>query len=156
MLLKGAESHLEEQSLILRNVLTHPHPFIKNDILVRLRREIGDFDDGKQPDHKFHTLVILAGDAAQQLLDEREELPSLAERLLYWVLSKEQREAIPGDLEEEFRTIILPKFGRRYARMWYWKQVLTSAWPLVRGLAYRLAAGTGVWKAIEAFRRIDF
>jgi hypothetical protein len=53
-------------------------------------------------------------------------VPRTAEYLLYLFLSKDDREAIPGDLEEEFRRTILPKFGRLRAVIWYWKQTLWS------------------------------
>ena len=59
--------------------------------------------------------------------------------LLRLILSKELRESLPGDLEEEYRTEILPKFGPGCARWWYRKQVLASMLPLVFG---RLAKAT--------------
>jgi len=145
-------------SLILQSIVTPHRPAISHDydLLVRLQKEIGEFKDGNQPDHKFAKLVILAGDAARHLLAQREEPPPVwAEKLLHLVLSTRDREALPGDLEEEFRTIILPKFGYAYARKWYWTQVLRSVWPLARGLAIRIAACAGIWKAIEvALRKI--
>lgn len=47
-------------------------------------------------------------------------------RLLLWFLPKDQREHLPGDLDEEFFTIILPELGPRYAKLWYWWQVIRS------------------------------
>jgi hypothetical protein len=41
-------------------------------------------------------------------------------------------------LEEEFRQIAA-KHGARYAKLWYYKQVAASAWPMVRK-AVRLGA----------------
>lgn len=52
--------------------------------------------------------------------------PLTADKVLYFFLPKDAREHIPGDLEEELNTIILPKFGVKYARQWYWGQVLQS------------------------------
>ena len=49
--------------------------------------------------------------------------PLAAERLLYFILPKSQREALPGDLAEEYSNKYVPKFGRRYADAWYWKEV---------------------------------
>lgn len=57
--------------------------------------------------------------------------PMWGERLLYLFLPKDQREYMPGDLAEEFRTLILPKYGTRYVRVWYWKQVFSSLWPIL-------------------------
>jgi hypothetical protein len=58
--------------------------------------------------------------------------PRLGERILLLVLrTKEERVNIPGDLEEEYRGIAA-KHGARYAKLWYYKQVVASAWPMVR------------------------
>lgn len=58
--------------------------------------------------------------------------PPLGERILLLVLrTREERANIPGDLEEEFRQIAA-KHGARYAKLWYYKQVAASAWPMVR------------------------
>ena len=73
--------------------------------------------------------------------------PKVAELILYFMLPKELRESLPGNLEEEYRTIILPKFGKRAASIWYWKQVFASAAPVVRS---RL----GKWIAIAWFGKV--
>jgi hypothetical protein len=57
---------------------------------------------------------------------QRTDVPRTAEYLLYLFLAKDDREAMPGDLEQEFRVTILPKFGRWRAVVWYWKQALWS------------------------------
>ena len=67
-------------------------------------------------------------------------IPKRAEKLLYLILPQEWRDSLPGDLEEEYRTIIAPKFGRRYARLWYWKQVLVSIWRVLPRRLLGLAA----------------
>jgi hypothetical protein len=57
--------------------------------------------------------------------------PRLGERILLLVLhTKEERANIPGDLEEEFKQIAA-KHGERYAKLWYYKQVAASAWPMI-------------------------
>jgi hypothetical protein len=73
--------------------------------------------------------------------------PQLGERILLLILTKEERVNIPGDLEEEYRGIAA-KHGARYARLWYYKQVVASAWPMMRK-AVRL--GLLAW--IEEFIR---
>lgn len=55
-----------------------------------------------------------------------------SEYLLYLLLPKEERETVPGDLLEEYQTVILPKFGVTLARIWFLKQVLSSTWPFLR------------------------
>ena len=57
--------------------------------------------------------------------------PRLGEYALLFFLSKKDRINIPGDLEEEYREIDR-KFGTRAARIWYYKQVITSVGPLFR------------------------
>jgi hypothetical protein len=73
------------------------------------------------------------------------ESPRLGERLLLLILSKEDRVNIPGDLEEEFAEIAT-KHGARYAKLWYYKQVAGSAWPMIRkAVGWGLLASIGEW-----------
>lgn len=65
--------------------------------------------------------------------------PNRAEQLLLLILSKPEREYLVGDLAEEFAEIGA-KHGARYAKLWYYKQVAASAWPMVRK-----AVKWGVW-----------
>jgi hypothetical protein len=51
--------------------------------------------------------------------------PRMAEALLQACLSREDAEIIAGDLEETFRTEVLPRVGTRAARRWYWQQVIS-------------------------------
>jgi hypothetical protein len=81
--------------------------------------------------------------------------PKFADYLLYFFLSKHDRENIPGDLAEEYETIILPDFGLRAAKVWYWKQVICSIWPIVAPRLKRLAGIGGVaHAAYEIYRRL--
>jgi hypothetical protein len=72
--------------------------------------------------------------------------PQLGERLLLLVLrTKEERANIPGDLEEEFKEIAA-KHGARFAKLWYYKQVVSSAWPLIqKAIGWGLLTGVGEW-----------
>jgi putative ABC transport system permease protein len=51
--------------------------------------------------------------------------PRFAEALLRVFLSSEDAEAIGGDLEETFRTTVVPRAGIRAARFWYWRQTFS-------------------------------
>ncbi len=51
--------------------------------------------------------------------------------LLSLVIPTREREAIPGDLIEEYRSRILPQRGRFRAGLWCWGQVFRSLWPLL-------------------------
>ena len=66
-----------------------------------------------------------------------DELP-LAARLLKSLLSDEDGEHIIGDMVEEFSARL---FGSKLkAHLWLYKQVLTSAWPLIRKTVERKLA----------------
>src|SRR4051812_9542271 len=56
--------------------------------------------------------------------DEPLKHPILPEYLLFLFLSSEDREQIPGDLQEEYITTIVPKFGAKRATLWYWAQTI--------------------------------
>lgn len=67
--------------------------------------------------------------------------PEAAEKLLYFVLPKRHREAILGDLEEDFPKVC-QKFGSRSAMRWYWWHVIGSVLGHVtRSVASLLKAG---------------
>ena len=78
-------------------------------------------------------------------------LPRTAEYLLYFWLPKKDREAIPGDLEEEYN-LIAQKFGCRKADVWYWKQVIFSIGPIVLARLKRIGFVTAL---AELFRRLS-
>ncbi len=72
--------------------------------------------------------------------------PRFGERFLLLILrTREERINIPGDLEEEFKQIAA-KHGARYAKLWYYKQVAASAWPMARkAVGWGLLASIGAW-----------
>jgi hypothetical protein len=65
--------------------------------------------------------------------------PFHAEYLLHLLLAKQEREALIGDLLEEYKQIV-HYFGKRYADIWFYKQVAFSIWPFVRRIVTRAAA----------------
>jgi hypothetical protein len=65
--------------------------------------------------------------------------PFHAEYLLHLLLAKAEREAAIGDLVEEYHQI-MRRFGKRYADVWFCKQVGFSIWPFVRRALARAAA----------------
>lgn len=70
-------------------------------------------------------------------------VPQRAELILRFALPKEQREYLIGDLDEEFRSEMVPKFGYRVAARWYWVQVL-------KAVAGAFGARLRVWLGISA------
>lgn len=57
--------------------------------------------------------------------------PELGEFLFYLFLSRAERENLIGDLQEEYLEVH-SKFGKPKANIWYYKQVFTSLYPLIR------------------------
>jgi hypothetical protein len=57
--------------------------------------------------------------------------PGWAEGLLRAILRPGDRDAITGDLLEEYREVRRPALGRVRSLAWYLAQVLSVAWPLV-------------------------
>jgi hypothetical protein len=72
-----------------------------------------------------------------------------SEYLLYLVLPTEERDSVPGDLIEEYRTTILPKFGIRLARIWFMKQVLSSIWPFLKRRIIKLISAAAILRFLR-------
>lgn len=71
--------------------------------------------------------------------------PKYGERLLYLLLSKDERKNLIGDLAEEYIEL-QAKHGLKFARVWYWKQVCGSFFSLaVRAVRWGLYAGIVEW-----------
>jgi hypothetical protein len=63
--------------------------------------------------------LITAGGAPAQFLP-----PTFAAFFLYLTLPRRQQEPIIGDLNEDFATNVLPRFGPLLAGIWYWYKAL--------------------------------
>ncbi len=69
-------------------------------------------------------------DIAEAIVAQKDQRPpAFAEYLLHF-LPKTMREALPGDLEEEYHQMYA-RFGKRRATFWYYVQVALSFWPLL-------------------------
>ncbi len=83
---------------------------------------------------------------------QRVGIPIVPQFLMHLFLNRVDRHAIRGDLDEEFQQIIIPKFGRQRAYLWYWTQAISI-------VAYRnplsrcICGGIGVWKVVEWISR---
>lgn len=69
--------------------------------------------------------------------------PANADKLLY-LLPKNMRDAILGDLEEDF-AVVANKFGRQYARRWYWWHLSMS---IVYSICRKVSRFKKFWKFI--------
>ena len=74
------------------------------------------------------------------------EPPGSAKFLLLLLLPTKDRDYLVGDLEELYRTILLPEYGPRMACFWYWWQVLISIGPVILAGIKRLVFAALFWK----------
>jgi hypothetical protein len=75
--------------------------------------------------------------------------PPRAAKFVLLLVPKQHREHLIGDLEEEYVTIVLPEYGVKRARLWYWWQVTVSVGPLLWGQMKRAAALAWLWKRVR-------
>jgi hypothetical protein len=112
------------------------------------------------------TSMVDAADDAAKLKDQPQIKPAVmpipvlkiappanARFLLSLVLSPSDRQAIVGDLIEEYHSYIVPEFGERRARIWFWTQAVESILPIISRRLVRFAAGVAVWRAATAIVR---
>lgn len=66
----------------------------------------------------------------------RQTNPPRSAQFALLLIPKRNREHLIGDLEEEYRTIVLPQYGSFLAMCWYFEQVALTigcyAWPTIR------------------------
>lgn len=77
------------------------------------------------------------------------EPPRFAEYLLLCFVPRKNREYLLGCLEEEFRTVLLPKYGQFWARTYYRVQVIQSLASVGWGLLRKLASVAAIWKILR-------
>lgn len=66
--------------------------------------------------------------------------PRAATYVGYLLLSREHQQAIIGDLEERFADTMVPRYGRRAAVIWFWRQILGSALAMMPARAWNFFA----------------
>lgn len=52
--------------------------------------------------------------------------PKLGEKALLLLLPRRSGQALVGDLREEWTSFVLPQYGLRFARRWFWVQAIRS------------------------------
>jgi DNA-binding CsgD family transcriptional regulator len=89
--------------------------------------------------------------SGKYLTTDNEEVgkPPEFARFLLLLVPKKYRENLLGDMDEEFSTIILPQYGARKARLWYWWQLIASIAPIVWAQGKRIAGLVLLWKAVK-------
>lgn len=86
---------------------------------------------------KRHTLRIKKSLRQEAKESQSTAPPQYAKYLIYLFISKRNREALLGDLEEEFHEAV-KIFGPRKAQFLYWTHVFRSLLPLILGAAENL------------------
>ena len=80
--------------------------------------------------------------------EAKQKRPPRAARFLLLLIPKRNREHLLGDLEEEYRTIVLPEYGRFWAKLWYCEQAAIAVgfyvWPFIK----RILGLAAIWKVI--------
>jgi hypothetical protein len=83
--------------------------------------------------------------AFEKIQQAQREAPPRSAQFALLLIPKRNREHLIGDLEEEFRTIVLPQYGRFLAGCWYFEQAAIAmgcyAWPTIKkilGLSFIL------------------
>jgi hypothetical protein len=64
--------------------------------------------------------------------------PPAGAQYLLLLLPRKYREGLLGDLEEEYRTVVLPRHGRIMAQLYYWVQVVELFVPILLRFLGRL------------------
>lgn len=75
--------------------------------------------------------------------------PPATAKFILLLVPKRNREHVIGDLEEEYRTILLPEYGVRKARNWYRWQVVMSIVPLLWAQMKRGSVIAWLWKQMR-------
>lgn len=89
----------------------------------------------------------LDSDKSKSAVFEAGRPPRIAQFALL-MIPRRNREHLLGDLEEEYRAIVLPEYGQFWARVWYWVQAIQAlgfySWPFLK----RVLGMAGIWKVI--------
>ena len=72
-------------------------------------------------------------------LAQGDDAPPEVAKFLLLLIPKKNREGLLGDLEEEYRTILLPEYGVRLARFHYWWHTVIALACSVVGAVERLS-----------------
>jgi hypothetical protein len=75
--------------------------------------------------------------------------PPSGAKFLLLLIPRRYREHLVGDLEEEYYTTVLPEYGLRTARRWYWWHVCISIGPLIWAKLRRVAGIVLFWKSVR-------
>lgn len=89
---------------------------------------------------------------ALELLVKQLQPPKFAQYILYLFVKKKERDGLLGDLRQEYMEV-LANFGRKGAKLWFYKQVFSSIRPLA---ARGIIKWTAIAGLVRLLRRIVF
>jgi len=81
-----------------------------------------------QGERSFFPATLVIKRISSYFLLKDYSAPSAAQFVLL-LIPKRSREHLIGDLEEEYRSVVLPQYGRFWAGVWYWGQTLWAIGP---------------------------
>jgi transcriptional regulator with XRE-family HTH domain len=109
------------------------------------RTQLERLEEAKATAARLNSARISLHLATRVEKDDDDKPPKAAKFLLLLVPGK-NRDYLAGDLEERYRTILVPEFGVRKAQFWYWWHVFISLAPFVWEATKRLVSATFLWK----------
>ena len=103
----------------------------------------------RRPNDQEHSVSLSLELFESSQADQLSSPPMSADRLLLFIIPRDRSEFILGDLEEIFTSVVVPKYGIRYARVWYWGQVVVEGLSGVRQHLINIAGLATLTKIID-------
>jgi hypothetical protein len=125
-----AEGYALHEIALRLNVKDSTVRFYSNQLRRRIREHAAKTVPSPKIQHQF-VEVDYAGRIVRP--------PMNAEYVLYLLLRKEEREIVIGDLLECY-SVMVHRFDKRRADIWFYKQVIGSIFPLLRRQVLRIGA----------------
>jgi hypothetical protein len=99
--------------------------------------------------YSWQMLHALLEEVSSKTVENPDKRPPSGAKFLLLLIPRQHREDLIGDLEEEFHTILIPEYGLKAARRWYWWHVFISIGPLVWGKLKRVVGLVWLWKSVR-------
>lgn len=125
-----------------RSRSTFAHDMAQQELFSRAvyvtKEELEEAQDTSEADAFLNQTIRVLESKKEELMHyymhyplDDEEPPQSADFLAYIFLSRADRNLLLDDLAEEYPSVVA-RLGQRGARVYYYKQVLASIWPLIR------------------------
>lgn len=127
------ESNSDDENAAERATRTAPES------LKRKQEEIEAIEDAHRRLHDLSIAHLWKPVGLLGLGSPRPDGPPRGAKFLLLLVPKNHREVALGDLEEEYRTVLLPEYGAHWARFYYWWHALISLGFFVLGSLQKLS-----------------